>query len=103
MVHAGHAFAPGQVGVGLGRVREADHVQLLDFRPTLCPRHATSVTSFHNKPPLPLKADRTCCQLRGKQNQTKLLSYLYLLVFNSKYELLNTYFASLELPVLHIG
>ncbi len=62
VIHAGQVFAPGQLGVGLGRVRHAQDVQLLGFRPSVCQRHPQRVYDFYSQPRLPLQPDLSCCR-----------------------------------------
>ena len=40
------AFAPGQISVGLSRVRDPAHLTVHNFRPGLCPPHHPDVNKF---------------------------------------------------------
>ncbi len=63
VVHAKNVFAAGQLGVGLGRVRHSEDLQLLDFKPVVCRKHSSAVKFFSPKDPGALLEDLSCCRV----------------------------------------
>ena len=56
------AFQPGQISVGLGRVRDKDELIVKNYRPGLCPTHDRSVFSFYSATSQPKEPKLVCCK-----------------------------------------
>ncbi len=60
-MHGEHVFLPGQLGVGMGRVRDPAGLQVVGFRPVTCQAHPPDVVDFHYREPIPIYEDNSCC------------------------------------------
>ena len=64
LVDCSGAFQPGQVSVGIGRVREKFQLTVVNYRPGLCPPHPPVVNEYYGVESVPLQEDKSCCKER---------------------------------------
>ncbi len=64
LVHGEHGFLPGQLWVGMGRVRDPAGLQIVGFRPATCQAHPPDVVDFHYGEPIPIYEDNGYRTLR---------------------------------------
>ena len=63
VLQAGRVFAPGQLAVGLRRVRETTHIQQVEFHPTQCCPQPRRISQFYDyeRPILAAQGSLACC------------------------------------------
>ena len=65
IVDGRRVFKPGQLGVGIGRVRHKEDLCLINFSATKCTEHPPNIREFYDRPFQQLQADLTCCRSPG--------------------------------------
>jgi ATP-dependent DNA helicase PIF1 len=61
-IHCRGIYKPGQLAVGISRVRTPDHLQLIGYRRSQAPQHFASVSQYHGLPSAPLLQSLECCR-----------------------------------------
>ncbi len=59
-------FKAGQLGVGVGRVRTPDGLQILNFDKDKCPQHLPELASYYAEDRLLITPDLLCCHKDGE-------------------------------------
>lgn len=65
VVDARKVFAPGQLGVGIGRVRDQEGLSVVNFDSAKCFKHPNSVKNFYSREPIEVDDMLECCRSTG--------------------------------------
>ena len=65
VLEAGRVFAAGQLGVGMGRVRDKAELRVINYKQERCPKHEEAMSAFYEESMLLVNEKLTCCRSIG--------------------------------------